>query len=147
MIIILGLIVLALAVVVAVAGAVTNTGSAHALTHTFTVFGYHVTGSTGTLFLYGIAVGAVAMLGLALLLTGARRTSRRAAAARHGLQQSRRETDAAAADRDDLIQQRDSARAQSAGTQGSQAPPSDGELEPGSERRWPHLFGHRPVHR
>jgi hypothetical protein len=31
------------------------------------VFGYHVTGSTGTLFRYGIVVGAIAVLGLSLL--------------------------------------------------------------------------------
>jgi hypothetical protein len=30
----------------------------------FSVFGYHLTGLTGTLFLLGIAVGAVASLGL-----------------------------------------------------------------------------------
>jgi hypothetical protein len=34
------------------------------------VFGFHLTGSTGTLFLFGIAVGAVASPGLYLLLTG-----------------------------------------------------------------------------
>ena len=43
------------------------------LTRPFAVFGYHVTGSTGTLFLYGIVVGALALLGLSLLLAGIRR--------------------------------------------------------------------------
>jgi acyl-CoA synthetase (AMP-forming)/AMP-acid ligase II len=37
------------------------------VTH-FAVFGYHVTGSTGTLFLYGIVVGALAVAGLGMLL-------------------------------------------------------------------------------
>ena len=37
-------------------------GAGHPLTD-FSVFGYHLTGSTGTLFLFGIAVGAVASLG------------------------------------------------------------------------------------
>ena len=46
------------------------------------MFGYHVTGSTGTLFLYGIVVGALGLLGPSLLLAGARRTSRRALAYR-----------------------------------------------------------------
>lgn len=32
-----------------VAGVLSNSGSGHALTHPFAVFGYHVTGSTGTL--------------------------------------------------------------------------------------------------
>jgi hypothetical protein len=112
--ILLALIILAAAVIVGVAGVLHNAGSAHALTHSFSVFGYHVTGSTGTLFLYGIVVGAVAALALGLLLTTARRTSRRGSAARHSLKQSRRETVAAARDRDDLIDQRETARAQTA---------------------------------
>lgn len=45
-----------------------NRGSGQALTRGFAVFGYHVTGSTGTLLLCGIAVGAVAVFGLSLLL-------------------------------------------------------------------------------
>ena len=73
MIAMLGLITGVAAVVVAVAGVLSNAGSAHALTHGFAVFGYHVTGSTGTLFLYGIVVGAIAMLGLSLLATARRR--------------------------------------------------------------------------
>jgi hypothetical protein len=39
------------------------------------VFGYHVTGSTGTLFPYGIVVGALAAFGLSMLLTASRRGS------------------------------------------------------------------------
>ena len=111
MIVIFGLIILIAAVIVGVAGVLTNGGSAHALTHGFSVFGYHVTGSTGTLFLYGIVVGALALFGLTLLLAGARRTSRRGRATRRELKQSRRETAAASQARDDLIDQRDSARA------------------------------------
>jgi hypothetical protein len=57
MIIILGLIILVAAGVAGVAGVLSNSGSGHALTHGFAVFGYHVTGSTGTLFLYGIVAG------------------------------------------------------------------------------------------
>ena len=91
MIVIFGLVILVAAVIVGVAGVLTNGGQAHAVTH-FAVFGYHVTGSTGTLFLYGIVIGAVAMAGLSMLLAGARRTSRRGREARRGLAQSRRET-------------------------------------------------------
>ena len=68
MIVIFGLIILVAAVIVGVAGVLGNGGSGHALTHGFAVFGYHVTGSTGTLFLYGIVVGAIALAGLSLLL-------------------------------------------------------------------------------
>lgn len=110
MLVVVGLVLLIAAVVVGVAGVLANAGSAHALTHGFSVFGYHVTGSTGTLFLYGIVVGAVAVLGLGLVLTGARRSSRRGHAARQGLKQSRQETAAAIQDRDDLIDQREAAR-------------------------------------
>ncbi|HET7355655.1 MAG TPA: hypothetical protein VFJ09_03165 [Nocardioidaceae bacterium] len=114
MILIVGLLILVAALVVGVAGVLSNAGSAHALTHGFAVFGYHVTGSTGTLFLYGIVVGALAMLGLGLLLAGARRTSRRGHTARRGLKQSRKETASAREDRDKVIGQRDAARAETA---------------------------------
>jgi hypothetical protein len=110
MIVILGLVVLVAALIAGVAGVLANGGHAHAVTH-FAVFGYHVTGSTGTLFLYGIVVGALALAGLSVLLAGARRTSRRGRDARRGLAQSRRETAAVSADRDDLRGQRDTARA------------------------------------
>jgi hypothetical protein len=114
MIVILGLIILIGAVIVGVAGVLANGGSTHELTHGFSVFGYHVTGSTGTLFLYGIVVGALALFGLSLLLAGVRHTSRRGRATRRELQQSRRETAAASRARDDLIDQRDNARAATA---------------------------------
>ena len=87
MLVVLGLIILDAAVVVGVAGVFNNVGSGHALTHSFSVFGYHMTGSTGALFLYGIVVGAAAVLGLGLPLAGARRTSRRGRAARRELKQ------------------------------------------------------------
>ena len=109
MIIILGLVILVAAGIAGVTGVLANGGHAHAVTH-FAVFGYHVTGSTGTFFLYGIVTGALAMLGLILLLAGARRTSRRARDARRGLAQSRRETAAVSQERDDLIGQRDTVR-------------------------------------
>jgi uncharacterized membrane protein len=110
MIIIIGLVVLIAAVVVGVVGVLSNDGSSHALTHPFAVFGYHVTGSTGALFLYGIVVGVVALAGLSLLLASARRTSRRGREARHGQKRSRREAAAARQDRDDLLDQRETAR-------------------------------------
>jgi hypothetical protein len=117
MIVILGLVVLVAALIAGVTGVLANGGHAHAVTH-FAVFGYHVTGSTGTLFLYGIVVGALALAGLSVLLAGARRTSRRGRDARRGLAQSRRETAAVSADRDDLRGQRDTARAHTASTPG-----------------------------
>jgi hypothetical protein len=123
MIIIVGLIILGVAAIAGVAAVLGNAGHGHALTSGFSMLGYHVTGSTGALFLYGIVVGAVAMLGLALLLGGARRSSRRGLAARRSLRQSRRENTAVSQDRDDLIGQRDeAARARAAGTSADGTP-------------------------
>jgi hypothetical protein len=144
MIIIFGLVILIAAVVAGVAGVLGNGGSGHALTHGFAVFGYHVTGSTGTLFLYGIVVGAVAVAGLSLLLAGARRTSRRGRDARRGLRQSRQETAAVSQDRDDLIGQRDTARAYTASTMGNGTPRSDPRRGPDDSRQSGlRLFGHQ----
>jgi hypothetical protein len=121
MIIIVGLIILGVAAIAGVAAVLGNAGHGHALTSGFSMLGYHMTGSTGTLFLDGIVVGAVAMLGLVLLLGGARRSSRRGIAARRSLRQSRRETTAVSQDRDDLIGQRDEA-ARAAGTSAAGTP-------------------------
>jgi hypothetical protein len=85
--IIIGLIALLAAVIVGVAGVLNNSGGTHALTDGFAVFGYHVTGSTGTLFLSGIVIGAIGMCGLSLLLAGTLRGHR----ARRELHDSRRE--------------------------------------------------------
>ena len=123
MLVIFGLIVVVAAVIVGAAGVLGNDGGAHGVAHGFSVLGYHVNGS-GTVFLYGIAVGAVGLFGLWLLLAGARRTARRGRNARRGLRQSRRETAAVSKDRDDLIGQRDTARADTASALASPAPGS-----------------------
>ena len=110
MFVVVGLILLLAAVVVGVAGVLTNADSSHTLTDDFAVFGFDAGGSTGTLFLYGIVVGAIGITGLGMLLAGARRSSRRGHDARRGLEQSRRETAAAVQERDDMVDQRDAAR-------------------------------------
>ena len=110
MIVIAGLVIVAVAAIAGVAGGLANSGHAHAVTH-FAVLGYHVNASTGTVFLSGTALGAVAMLGLSLVAADAGRSSRRGLAARTSLAQSRRETAAVSQHRDDLIRQRDTARA------------------------------------
>ena len=131
MIVILGLVVLGAALAVGVAGVLANGGSAHALGHGFAVFGYHVTGSTGTLFGYGIVVGAVGLLGLIALLAGARRTSRRARATRMELKQARRDSAALSRDRDQLIDQRETERAGTAADPRPAGAP-DGDRGPGT---------------
>jgi hypothetical protein len=104
MVVIVGLIVLVIAVIVALVGVLGNAGPAHPLTENFAVFGYHVTGSTGTLFLFGIVVGAVALLGLSVLLAGAQRTAYRGRDARRQLAQSEREVALVNRDRDTLLE-------------------------------------------
>ncbi len=93
MLVILGSVVLLVAAIVGFTGLLNNAGAAHTLTENFSVLGYHVTGSTGTLFLFGIAIGALAMLGMSVLLAGANRTARRGRDARRELQRSQRDAD------------------------------------------------------
>ncbi len=76
--IVIGVILLLAAAVVGAVGVATNMGSAAALTSTFSIFGWHLTGTTGRLFLSGLIVGAIGMLGLALLLSGSVRRNRAA---------------------------------------------------------------------
>ena len=97
---------MAVTVISGIAGVPANSGHTHAVTHS-AILGYHMTGSTGSVFLYGTAVGALAMLGLSLLAAGAGRSPRRGLAASASLAQSRPETAAVTQHRDDLIRQRD----------------------------------------
>ena len=96
---------MAVTVVSGVGGILAHSGHTHAVTHS-AILGYHMTGSV---FLYGTAVGALAMLGLSLLAASVGRSSRRGLAASASLAQSRRETAAVTQHRDDLIMQRDTA--------------------------------------
>jgi hypothetical protein len=72
---VLGLLLLAGAVIVGVAGVAANTGSEHQLAGGFGIFGYHVHGSSGKLFLAGLVIGAVAMLGFIMATEGLRRNA------------------------------------------------------------------------
>lgn len=110
MIVIVGLIILLVAMIVAITGVLANAGPAHPLTGNFSVLGYHVTGSTGTLFVFGIVIGALAMLGLSVLLAGARRTAGRGRDARVELRHSQRESAFLNRDRDLLLEQQRSGR-------------------------------------
>jgi hypothetical protein len=74
--IIVGLIALLAATVVAIEGVVSNDRAAHPLTD-LSVFGYHLMGGAGTLFLFGITVGAVASLGRFLMAPGVQPTDPR----------------------------------------------------------------------
>ncbi|MFH8892350.1 hypothetical protein [Streptomyces sp. NPDC017949] len=146
MILILGLIILVVAAIVGLIGIFGNFGAGHDLDTggDFSILGYHATGSTGSLFLIGIIVGAAALLGLALVMLGARRSARRSTRARRELDSSRRE--AAVVDRererDDLIEQRDDARAVPAGpADGDGVLPPTGEPVADAPRRRGNWFG------
>lgn len=68
MILLIGLLIFAVAALLAVLGVGTNGGSAHSVQGDFALFGQHITGlSTGQLFLFGIIVGLVAAVGLSIL--------------------------------------------------------------------------------
>ncbi|MFF3453995.1 hypothetical protein ACFYXH_06615 [Streptomyces sp. NPDC002730] len=116
--------------------------SAHGLSGGFSVFGYEVTGSTGTLFLYGIAIGGAAVLGLALRLIGARRAKRRSLS-RRGLTLSRGDTPVADRERHDQINQRDTLTAEATRAQTRDRPAATGP----HHRSGMHWFGHRSVPR
>ncbi|MFI8339169.1 hypothetical protein ACIF8W_03680 [Streptomyces sp. NPDC085639] len=138
MFLILGLILLIAAIVVGLAGVFGNTGAGHELGGDFSVFGYHASGSTGSLFLTGIIVGAVALLGLALVMMAVRRSARRSAQARRDRDLSRREAAAVDRERDARVE---------AGTPVADAP-RDGTSDPVSDApRGRHWFGHRAAHR
>ncbi|WP_201274647.1 hypothetical protein [Mycolicibacterium sp. CH28] len=104
MLVIIGLIVMLVAAIVAIVGILSNAGPDHLLGESFSVFGYHVTGSTGTLFLFGIAVGAVAAIGLGLLLAGTRRSTTRAHDAQRDARRLRLETASVNRERDTRVE-------------------------------------------
>lgn len=88
--IVIGLILLIAAVIVGAAAVSANIGAAHMLPGGFGVFGHTFTGSTGMLFVGGIVVGAVGMLGLGLTFGSSWRSARSHAATRRELRKTRR---------------------------------------------------------
>lgn len=144
MIVIIGLVILLAATVVGVAGVLANGGDGHAMGGQFAVFGYHVTGWTGALFLYGIVLGAIGMLGLCLLLTGARRTALRGRTARRDLQQSRRETASVSRDRQERVDARQGEPGPVGTVRGDSSPAGAYRRADHGRRR---RFGHWPASR
>jgi hypothetical protein len=112
MIVIIGLLILIAAAGVAVAGVAANSGSAHLLGDSFVIFGQSVTGlSIGQVFLFGIILGVVGMLGLAMLFgTFNRRLASRGS--RRALKGSQRESATLRLDRERLTQQLDDERSE-----------------------------------
>lgn len=104
MLVIVGLIILLAAAIISIVGGLSKTGAAHPLTENFSVFGYHVTASTGSLFLFGIVVSAVALLGLSVLLAGARRNAGRGRDARREVARVQRQMADVDRDRDTRLE-------------------------------------------
>lgn len=90
MIVFLGLALLIAAVVIGTAGVLSNNGPAHTLSDDFSLLGYHITATSGTLFLWAIVLGALGMLGLVLLTAGAHRSSQRLRQTKADLRLARR---------------------------------------------------------
>ena len=101
----LGLLLLVAAAIVTLVGVLTNSGGAHALQSDFSLFGYHLHGSTGQLLLIGVIVGAVGMLGLNMLLAGIGRGFTRRVSTRRELKHSRHQAGALHEERDTLARQ------------------------------------------
>lgn len=65
----IGLVLLVIAALIALVTGLGNSGSDHALTN-FSAFGIDIDASSGRVYIYGVAVGAVGMLGLNMFLAG-----------------------------------------------------------------------------
>ena len=63
----IGLLLLVAAAVVGAVGVATNVGTTDALATSFNIFGFQIAGPSGWLFLDGIVVGGVGMVGVGLL--------------------------------------------------------------------------------
>jgi hypothetical protein len=100
----LGLLILAAAGVVGVAGVLANDGASHELARSFDVLGYEFTGASGVLFLIGIVVGLVGAVGLAMVLSGLRHRARRSLGARRARKGAKSETKALVEERDELAE-------------------------------------------
>ncbi len=99
MLVIVGLVAFLAAGLVAVAGTLGNAGADHPPTEKLAVFGYHPTGSTGTLFLLRIVIGVVASL-----FVDAHRSASRAAEARRTAARFRRQRAFVNRDRDTRLE-------------------------------------------
>jgi H+/gluconate symporter-like permease len=108
--VVLGVLLLVAAGAVALSGVLANLGSAHALTDSFSIFGYEIEGSTGRLFLYGVIVGAVGAIGLGLLVAGLSRGMRHRVATRRELRRVQREREALKQENDQLAHRLDDER-------------------------------------
>ena len=129
-----------------------NSGSGHPLTRHFAVFGYHMghRAAPARCSCPASWSGRSACSGCACCWPGARRTSRRGHEARRGLDRVPPRPPRRHQDRDDLLGQRETARAYTASTLGDGAGGDGPGRDPGADAaggqrsKW-HLFGPRPA--
>jgi uncharacterized membrane protein len=99
----LGLLILVAAVIIGV-GIVTMSANTDA-THTFVLFGYGFETTLAGMFLMGACVGALALLGLAMVLGRASGIAHQRRATKHELRETRREAKLARKERDELLEE------------------------------------------
>jgi hypothetical protein len=87
---ILGMLILVGVGVVGTAGVLGNRGAGHRLPGGFDVLGHSMHGSSGQLFFWGIALGAVTVIGVILVLAGLRSGVKRRGTARRDARWRRR---------------------------------------------------------
>ncbi len=143
--IVLGLLLLVAAVVLALVGVLSNLGSSHLLGSNFEVLGYHITGSSGRLLLYGVILGAAGMLGLNLLLAGLGRGIKRRVSTRRQLKADRKENERLAHERDELSEQLEQERTAklSAGAGGQDEGLTESSERPGARQAGRGPTGHK----
>lgn len=108
----LGLLILAAAGVVGVAGVLGNDGAQHDLARSFELLGYEFTGSSGVLFLIGVVVGVIGALGLAMVLSGLRHRARRRLDQRRARKEVKGQTKALEQERNELAEALEAERRQ-----------------------------------
>ena len=128
MIIGIGLIVLAIALIFAVAGVETNMDIGQHPGGNFAIFGQHLSSpSTGQIYLYGIVIGIAVALGMSILYWAfLRRLSARKL--RRELKEARTETSTLRADLDRISQQLENERADRRRADGAQLMKSEPEV-------------------
>lgn len=120
--VIVGLLMLLVAIGVGLSGVLANSGSEHLLGQDFSVLGLQLGGlTTGQLFLYGIIIGVLGMLGVSLML-GVFTTRMASRRSRRALKGSQKESQALRTDRDRLTQQLDDEHTEQARAESSDAP-------------------------